>query len=149
MRDPSLRRPQVCHIPAIAREVATKVEWYWSKAGDLDRVPVVDPETNRADYNKMKGEFVWKKNVRPELRYFDGKWKKALIGVNDIFPAVSQLVSDLTSVGRSGMPISRSTASRKVSRAVRWSRVSRSMCGVARQSGCWDLTAPARPRCFT
>ena len=78
---------QVCHIPAIAREVATKVEWYWSEAGDPDRVPVVDPETNRADYNKMKGEFVWKKNVRPELRYFDGKWKKALIGVNDVFPA--------------------------------------------------------------
>ena len=28
----------------------------------------------------MKGSFVWKRNVRPELRYFNGTWTKALIG---------------------------------------------------------------------
>ena len=83
---------QVCHIPAIARKVATKTEWYWSEAGDADRVPVIDPETERPDYDKMKGSFVWKKSVRPELRYFDGKWRKALIGVNDTFPASAPAV---------------------------------------------------------
>jgi len=74
---------QVCHIPAIARNTPTKVEWYWSDAGDADRVPVIDPETNRPDYDKMKGTFVWKKNVRPVLAWYNGMWERKLIGVND------------------------------------------------------------------
>jgi hypothetical protein len=74
---------QVCHIPAIAREVATKVEWYWSEAGDLKRVPVLDPDTGRLDYNAKKGEFVWANDVRPTLRFHTGKWHKVMINVND------------------------------------------------------------------
>lgn len=78
---------QVCHIPAISRKFATKVEWYWADAGqDISPIPV-DPDTGKALYDKMKGTFVWKKNVRPALRYSDGKWNKAMIGVNDTFPA--------------------------------------------------------------
>jgi octaheme c-type cytochrome (tetrathionate reductase family) len=78
---------QACHIPAISRKFATKVEWYWEDAGqDISPIPV-DPDTGKPLYDKMKGRFVWKKNVRPELRYFDGKWNKALIGVNDTFAA--------------------------------------------------------------
>ena len=73
---------QVCHIPAIARRSSTTTEWYWSEAGDLDRVPVLD-EDGRPDYDPKKGEFVWSSNVRPVLRYHNGKWNRVMIGVND------------------------------------------------------------------
>ena len=76
---------QVCHIPAIARHTATKTEWYWEDAGDMDRVPVIDPETGMPDYNKMKGSFVWGLNVRPVLRYSNGMWNRKLIGVSDTY----------------------------------------------------------------
>ncbi|MFW2371954.1 MAG: tetrathionate reductase family octaheme c-type cytochrome [Gammaproteobacteria bacterium] len=76
---------QVCHIPAIAQEVATKTEWYWSDAGDLDRVPVIDPVTGRPDYDAKKGSFVWAMNVRPTLRFHNGVWNKMMINVNDTF----------------------------------------------------------------
>ena len=81
---------QVCHIPAIARKVSTKVEWYWSDAGqDISPIPV-DPATGRPTYDKKKGTFVWANNVRPVLRYYDHQWDKAIIGQNDTFakPAV-------------------------------------------------------------
>jgi octaheme c-type cytochrome (tetrathionate reductase family) len=77
---------QACHIPAIARDKATKVEWYWESAGDKDAEIPIDPDTGEKLYDWMKGTFVWKNNVRPTLRYSDGKWNKALIGVNDVFP---------------------------------------------------------------
>ena len=76
---------QVCHIPAIARETSTKVEWYWADAGqDIDPVPV-DPVTGRATYDKKKGTFVWALNVRPVLRFHNGKWNKKMINTNDYF----------------------------------------------------------------
>ena len=73
---------QVCHIPAIARFVPTKVEWYWETAGDGARVPVLD-ENGKPDYDKMKGDFVWEKNYRPALRRFDGKWNRTFVGNDD------------------------------------------------------------------
>lgn len=74
---------QVCHIPAIARKKPTKVEWYWSDAGqDIDPIPI-DPETGMPTYNKMKGTFVWKNNVRPVLRYSNGNWDRMVINAND------------------------------------------------------------------
>lgn len=76
---------QVCHIPAIARRNSTVTEWYWSEAGDLERVPVLD-EDGRPDYDPKKGEFVWTSNVRPVLRYHNGKWNRVMIGVNDQRP---------------------------------------------------------------
>jgi hypothetical protein len=39
----------------------------------------------------MKGDFKWATNVRPTLRYFDGKWNRFIIKANDKFvepPAV-------------------------------------------------------------
>jgi len=74
---------QVCHIPAFARQTSTKVEWYWADAGqDIDPVPV-DPATNRPTFDKKKGTFVWANDVRPELLYYDGKWDRMMINVND------------------------------------------------------------------
>jgi octaheme c-type cytochrome (tetrathionate reductase family) len=78
---------QVCHIPTFARETSTKVDWDWSTAGAIvDPIPV-DPVTNRATYSRKKGTFIWANNVRPELRFFNGKWNKMLVGVNDTYAA--------------------------------------------------------------
>ena len=74
---------QVCHVPAIARKLATKTEWYWADAGqDIDPIPV-DPVTGKPTYDKKKGTFVWALNVRPELRFHNGKWNRIMINVND------------------------------------------------------------------
>ena len=73
---------QVCHIPTFARDTSTKTEWYWEDAGQ-DITPPVDPATGRATYDKKKGTFVWDNNVRPTLLYFDGKWNRKMVGVND------------------------------------------------------------------
>jgi octaheme c-type cytochrome (tetrathionate reductase family) len=74
---------QTCHIPAIARKISTKVEWYWSDAGqNVDPIPV-DPDTGRPEYDKKKGSFKWENNVRPVLRYSNGKWDRKLIGADD------------------------------------------------------------------
>ncbi len=76
---------QVCHIPAIARKTSTKTEWYWADAGqNIDPVPV-DPATGRPTYDKKKGSFVWSNNVRPVLRYSNGKWERKVIGANDSY----------------------------------------------------------------
>jgi octaheme c-type cytochrome (tetrathionate reductase family) len=76
---------QVCHIPTFARDTSTKTEWYWADAGqDIDPIPV-DPVTGRPTYDKKKGSFVWANDVRPTLRYFDGKWNRFIINANDTF----------------------------------------------------------------
>jgi len=74
---------QVCHIPAIARKISTKTEWYWSDAGqDISPIPV-DPVTGRPTYDKKKGTFVWSLNVRPTLRYSNGTWERMTVVEND------------------------------------------------------------------
>jgi octaheme c-type cytochrome (tetrathionate reductase family) len=84
---------QVCHIPAIARKVSTVVDWRWSQAG-ASTAPTecapADPAVmpNRATYSKQKGCFVWQNDVRPVLRYFDGKWNRMMINVNDAYTSL-------------------------------------------------------------
>jgi len=74
---------QTCHIPAFARQTPTKTEWYWADAGqDISPTPT-DPVTGMPTYNKKKGSFAWANDVRPTLRYFDGKWNRMMINVND------------------------------------------------------------------
>ena len=73
---------QTCHIPAIARKISTKTEWYWETAGQ-DIEPPIDPETGRPEYDKKKGNFKWENNVRPVLRYSNGKWDRKLIVADD------------------------------------------------------------------
>jgi hypothetical protein len=74
---------QVCHVPAIARFTPTKTEWYWGEAGqDIDPIPR-DPVLDIPLYDKKKGRFVYEKDVRPTLLYFDGKWDRMLINKND------------------------------------------------------------------
>jgi octaheme c-type cytochrome (tetrathionate reductase family) len=74
---------QTCHIPAIARKISTKTEWYWADAGqNVDPIPV-DPATGRPTYDKKKGTFVWSNNVRPTLRYSNGNWTRMVINASD------------------------------------------------------------------
>ena len=85
---------QVCHIPTFARNTSTKTEWYWEDAGqNIDPIPV-DPATNRPTYDKKKGTFVWANNVRPTLRYFNGKYTKFLIGVNDQYSSLPAVLAE-------------------------------------------------------
>ena len=87
---------QTCHIPAFARNTSTKVEWYWEDAGQvIDPVPVDDTVTPpRATYDIKKGSFVWANNVRPTLRWFNGKYDKALINANDTFTTPPAVLAD-------------------------------------------------------
>ena len=57
------------------------------------------PERNAGSLHllKMKGCFIWKNNVRPTLRYFDGKWNRMMINTNDRFTAGLPAVVDLAS----------------------------------------------------
>ncbi|MGB5490577.1 MAG: tetrathionate reductase family octaheme c-type cytochrome [Woeseiaceae bacterium] len=85
---------QVCHIPAFARNTSTKVEWYWEDAGqNIDPIPV-DPATGRPTYDKKKGTFVWANDVRPTLRFFNGKYSKFLIGDNDTYSTLPAMLAE-------------------------------------------------------
>ncbi len=69
---------QTCHIPTFAKGKATKIWWDWSKAGK--DVKNIKKEYGRETYNKMKGEFHWGKNIRPEYAWYNGKMERYLIG---------------------------------------------------------------------
>jgi hypothetical protein len=84
---------QVCHIPTIARKISTMTDWRWAEAG-LGTAPSTcapaDPAVfpARSTYSKQKGCFTWKNNVRPTLRYFDGKWRRMMVNVNDEYASL-------------------------------------------------------------
>ncbi|MFZ1517570.1 MAG: tetrathionate reductase family octaheme c-type cytochrome [Ignavibacteriaceae bacterium] len=61
---------ETCHIPEFAKEEPTKVWWDWSKAG-ADREDVKD-KYGKETYSKIKGEFVWAKNVIPTYKWYNG-----------------------------------------------------------------------------
>jgi octaheme c-type cytochrome (tetrathionate reductase family) len=84
---------QVCHIPAIARKVSTVVDWRWEQAGASaapDTCAPADPAVSpaRATYSKLKGCFTWENNVRPVLRFADGKWNRMLVNRNDSYTSL-------------------------------------------------------------
>ncbi|MCU0288491.1 MAG: tetrathionate reductase family octaheme c-type cytochrome [Acidobacteria bacterium] len=65
---------QTCHIPTYARKAPTKMDWDWSKAGNLSR------EDDDHHYLKIKGEFIYNKNVVPEYAWFNLKSYRYLQG---------------------------------------------------------------------
>ncbi|MCP4215622.1 MAG: tetrathionate reductase family octaheme c-type cytochrome [bacterium] len=65
---------QTCHIPTFAKKAPTKTYWDWSKAGDPDRKN--DPHV----YLKIKGEFVYGKNVVPEYFWFNLNSNRYILG---------------------------------------------------------------------
>jgi octaheme c-type cytochrome (tetrathionate reductase family) len=65
---------QTCHVPEIAVKQATKTHWDWSTAGD---------ETEEEDihrYLKIKGSFIYQKNLQPEYRWYNGLGDRYLLG---------------------------------------------------------------------
>ena len=65
---------QTCHVPEIAVKQATKTHWDWSKAGDDSR------EEDTHHYLKIKGEFIYTKNLVPEYRWSNGLADRYLMG---------------------------------------------------------------------
>jgi octaheme c-type cytochrome (tetrathionate reductase family) len=69
---------QTCHIPEFAKGQPTKIYWDWSSAGQDKEVP--KDEFGLPLYDKKKGDFVWAKNVKPELYWYNGKTSRYLKG---------------------------------------------------------------------
>ncbi|MGL1936917.1 MAG: tetrathionate reductase family octaheme c-type cytochrome [Fibrobacterales bacterium] len=65
---------QTCHIPEVAIKTPTKTDWDWSKAGQEGRKEDVH------HYMKMKGEFIYKKNLKPEYHWYNGTSKVYITG---------------------------------------------------------------------
>ena len=73
---------QTCHIPDFSSTQATKMYWDWSTAGkkDTDGKPFSTKDENgNLSYNTLKGNFVYKQNVRPEYAWWNGKVNRMLI----------------------------------------------------------------------
>jgi octaheme c-type cytochrome (tetrathionate reductase family) len=79
---------QTCHIPSYAVKVPTKATWDWSKAGDASR-----PDDTH-HYLKIKGEFSYELDARPEYRWFNGEVSRYLLG-DRIDPATSTVLNPL------------------------------------------------------
>jgi len=65
---------QTCHIPEVAVRQATKTHWDWSTAGD-DSI-----EEDPHHYLKIKGSFLYQKNLKPEYRWYNGLASRYLLG---------------------------------------------------------------------
>lgn len=62
---------QTCHIPVYAKELATKISWDWSKAGE-DRAVIEKDDHGHPTYVKKKGEMEYGAHLTPEYRWFNG-----------------------------------------------------------------------------
>jgi octaheme c-type cytochrome (tetrathionate reductase family) len=62
---------QTCHIPIVAKELATKLSWDWSVAGDDSRGP--EKEHGHQTYIKKKGKMVYADKLVPEYYWSNGK----------------------------------------------------------------------------
>ena len=65
---------QSCHVPAFARKYPTKMDWDWSKAGDAAR------HDEPHEYLKIKGEFRYDEDVRPEYAWYNGRMDRYVFG---------------------------------------------------------------------
>jgi len=68
---------QACHIPSMAVDEGTKLDWDWSTAGDPRRErATADPHR----YKAIKGSFVWEEDVRPAYAWYNGSSTHYLLG---------------------------------------------------------------------
>lgn len=65
---------QTCHVPYIAVKQATKTHWDWSTAGDDFQ------EEDVHKYLKIKGSFIYERNLQPEYRWYNGVAERYLLG---------------------------------------------------------------------
>jgi hypothetical protein len=83
---------QTCHIPAFSRAMPTKMRWEWETAGQ--KLPVANDQYGKPLYDNMKGTFEWGKAVRPEVAWFNGKWRRAFIGDSDTYVAEPVMLAE-------------------------------------------------------
>lgn len=83
---------ELCHIPTFARTKPTVVEWYWDTAGqDVNPIPL--DAHGMPTYDKDKGSLVWAIDVQPTPRWFNGEWRRMMIGSADTY-ATAGTVND-------------------------------------------------------
>jgi octaheme c-type cytochrome (tetrathionate reductase family) len=73
---------QTCHIPVYAKVNATKMEWDWSTAGNMENGKPFETKDSAGNivYASIKGTFRWETNVRPEYIWFNGTASHYLTG---------------------------------------------------------------------
>jgi len=73
---------QACHIPEYAKVNPTKMEWYWSEAGQLKEGEPFHLEDSAGNhtYLSTKGRFAWQSNVVPEYVWFNGTADHYMLG---------------------------------------------------------------------
>lgn len=64
---------QTCHVPEVALRDPTKVSWDWSTAGQ-------DRDEDEHEYLRIKGSFVYKSDLEPEYRWYNGYALRYLLG---------------------------------------------------------------------
>lgn len=64
---------QACHIPEAAVKEATKMHWDWSAAGQ-------DFPEDPHEYIKIKGRFVYERNIKPDYFWYNGNTTPYLFG---------------------------------------------------------------------
>ena len=72
-----------CHSPVYAKCAPTKTWWDWSKAGDMQRKPVMmhlGDSKALPDYAAKKGEFRWKRAEQPEYTWYNGNMQRINLG---------------------------------------------------------------------
>lgn len=72
---------QTCHIPTFAKAKPTKTWWDWSTAGkDVKPEDIKKDKYGEKLYDKMKGDFVWEKDVVPTYFWYNGSVERVLLG---------------------------------------------------------------------
>jgi octaheme c-type cytochrome (tetrathionate reductase family) len=84
---------ETCHIPEFAKVIPTKTWWDWSLAGE--ERPESKDEYGMETYSKIKGEFVWAKNVKPTYLWYNGQANYYRFG-DKIDPSKPVLLNELT-----------------------------------------------------
>lgn len=88
---------QTCHIPEYAKINSTKMAWWWSEAGKMDKdgKPYhTEDSLGNHDYMSIKGRFEWGRNVQPEYMWFNGTAQHMALGdtVTEIPVQVNRLL---------------------------------------------------------
>ncbi|MDX9787674.1 MAG: tetrathionate reductase family octaheme c-type cytochrome [Desulfobacterales bacterium] len=73
---------QTCHIPVVSKAKPTMIFWDWSKAGDTTRsnTEEIQADGTIVSYNKIKGEMITRKNIKPDYAWYNGMHRRYLLG---------------------------------------------------------------------
>jgi octaheme c-type cytochrome (tetrathionate reductase family) len=71
---------QTCHVPSMALKNPTKTYWDWSTAGQ-------DQPDDHYTYLKIKGSFVYEKNLTPTYLWFNGNLSYRYLSGDEIDPS--------------------------------------------------------------